>query len=180
VNPEDHLGAIHAGELSRRFYGYGWDIPIPYIVRMNKNGVDELYDSDTYFYSSLSGQLATTSSSTVYQTRFDDGSFMQYEYIDNAWTVTDKAGVVYKFGHSTTTRQDNATNTSEVYKWMLEEVRDKNDNYVSYEYYKDGGEIYPDTITYTGHDTTDGPFTVEFVREARDDIDTSSDPNLVL
>jgi hypothetical protein len=40
-------------------FGYGWSINIPYIERVNRYGVDRLYD--TYeFYSSLDGDLAST------------------------------------------------------------------------------------------------------------------------
>lgn len=47
--------------------GYGWSLNIPYIERLNKKGVDNLYNQDfahTYFYSSLSGELlySTTTS----------------------------------------------------------------------------------------------------------------------
>jgi len=50
---------------------------------------------------------------------------------------------------------------------MLEEVRDLNDNYIKYEYYKNDGQIYPSKVKYTGYNTTDGIFEVEFLRESR-------------
>ena len=41
-------------------FGYGWSLDIPYIERLNKLGVDNLYNQDrehSYFYSPLSGEL---------------------------------------------------------------------------------------------------------------------------
>jgi hypothetical protein len=43
-----------------------------------------------------------------------------------------------------------------VYRWMLDEVRDRNGNYVKYEYQQDSNQIYPYKIKYTGGGTTDG------------------------
>ena len=53
-------------------FGYGWSLNIPYIQRLNKNGSDKLYDpeADSYFYSSLDGELvfAGTDSSFIPKT----------------------------------------------------------------------------------------------------------------
>src|SRR5437867_2334908 len=57
---------------------------------------------------------------------------------------------------------------------MLEEVRDSNNNYITYAYYKDGGQIYPSSITYTGNGATPGIFEIDFLREVRSDMATSS------
>jgi len=151
--------------------GYGWSVNIPYIERVNKTGTDKLYTSD-YFYSSLSGELLNVSSG-VYAPKVENGAFLKYSLASNVWTVTDKSGTVYKFGTNAAERQDNPSNSSQVYKWMLQEVRDTNNNYIKYEYYKDAGQIYPDTITYTGNASTDGIFEVEFTRESRSDVVTS-------
>lgn len=151
--------------------GYGWKFNIPYIERVNKTGTDKLYTSD-YFYSTLSGELVQVSSG-VYAPKVENGNFIKYSFASNVWTLTDKNGTVYKFGTNAAERQDNPSDSSKIYKWMLQEVRDPNNNYVKYEYYKDGGQIYPDTITYTGNGSTDGIFEVEFTRESRSDINKS-------
>jgi hypothetical protein len=57
---------------------------------------------------------------------------------------------------------------------MLEEVRDLNDNYISYEYFKDNGQIYPSKITYTGHGATDGIYEVDFAGSYNPDIATTT------
>ena len=40
-------------------FGYGWSINIPYIERINRRGVDKLYN-EYNFYSTLDGELAST------------------------------------------------------------------------------------------------------------------------
>ena len=91
--------------------------------------------------------------------------FPEYKYVDDEWwQVTDKFGTVYTFGAASTTRQHKANQATTTFKWMLQEVRDLNDNYISYEYFKDNGQIYPYKITYTGSGSTDGIYEVEFAR----------------
>ena len=147
--------------------GYGWSPSIPTIKLLNKNGVDLLYSS-TDFISSVDGELFNVSGST-YQPRVDNGTFRTYTFANNIWTVTDKDGKVYTFGSTAAARQDNPSDTSKIYAWYLEQVRDPNDNYIKYTYCKDAGQIYPSTIVYTGNGTTDGNLSVVFNREARTD-----------
>ncbi|MFH1255610.1 MAG: RHS repeat-associated core domain-containing protein [bacterium] len=103
-----------------------------------------------------------------YGAKIDNGEFLKYEFHDNAWTATDKKGTVYKFGFSASSRQD-SENGEKIFKWMLDEIRDANGNYVKYEYYKDSGQIYPYKIKYTGHDSDEGIFQINFIREIRND-----------
>ena len=52
---------------------------------------------------------------------------------------------------------------------MLEKVTDSNGNYIRYTYTKDGNQIYPSQIIYTGQGSTDGPATITFATQARPD-----------
>ncbi len=151
--------------------GYGWNISIPYIERINRKGTDKLY-TENYFNSSLSGELISLGG-TSYGSKVDNGEFLKYEFSNNSWLVTDKQGTKYKFGYSAATRQDDPTDSAKVFKWMLEEIRDTNDNFIRYEYFKDQGQIYPSKIFYTGSGSTDGIFEVEFLRQTRTDASFS-------
>src|SRR3989338_5614611 len=144
------------------FVGYGWSLSLPSITRLSKNGVDRMYE-DQYFSSSLSGELVAVSLTDdvhgEYAAKVENGGFLIYEYDSSGyWMVTDKSGTVYTFGSSEDTRQDDSTDSTRVYAWMLEEVYDTNDNFVSYSYSKDQGQIYPSKITYTGSGSTEGIF----------------------
>ena len=154
-------------------FGSGWFLNIPSIKRINKNGSDNLY-AESFFNSSLSGELKLVNSTDglhgEYQAEVENGDFLKYELTsNNYWQVTDKTGTVYTFGFTTSSRQDNPSDQSQIYQWLISETRDTNDNYIKYEYFKDAGQIYPDTITYTGNGETDGIFYIEFLRESRTD-----------
>ncbi|MFA6023721.1 MAG: SpvB/TcaC N-terminal domain-containing protein [Candidatus Gracilibacteria bacterium] len=154
------------------FYGSGWSLGIPAITRLNKTGVNTMYDENN-FSSSLSGELVPISGSPYgeYSSKVEDGSFLNYSFnSDNSWSVTDKSGTVYSFGAAAESRQEDPADASRVYKWMLEEVRDSNDNFVRYEYFEENGQIYPESIHYTGHGSTDGSFAIEFTLESREDV----------
>jgi RHS repeat-associated protein len=156
--------------------GYGWSVPIPFITRTPKHGVNSLYGTGAFFHdfvSSLDGDLTmVTSAGTsdpdegTYAAKTENGQFLSYSYLSGAWTVTDKRGQTYVFGATAADRQDDPANPSHVYKWMLSETRDANNNFVDYSYYKHAGQIYPDTIAYTGNGATAGIYEVKFVRES--------------
>ncbi|MFZ2707526.1 MAG: immunoglobulin-like domain-containing protein, partial [Minisyncoccia bacterium] len=151
-------------------YGYGWSVGIPAISRLNKEGVNNLYTQNT-FTSSLDGELVliTAGSPAIYRAKYDSGAYNTYAYTGTAWTITGKDGTVFKLGSTAASRQDDIANTANVYQWMLDEVRDTNNNFARYTYFKNAGQIYPDSIFYTGSGSTDGIFEVNFIREARVD-----------
>lgn len=156
-----------AGNTS--LFGYGWSLSIPTIYRVNRLGTNNLYGSSTVFQSSLDGELVQVGTTSEYRPRVDGGEFRKYTFSDDAWTIEDKMGSRMFLGSTTAARRSDPSDASRIFSWHLEEQRDANDNYVKYEYFKDAGQIYPETITYTGHGTTDGDFTVDFTRESRND-----------
>ncbi len=162
--------------LEDGIFGYGFRISIPHIEVINRRGVNVMY-SDGYFSSSLLGELGTTTTPNEYRAKIEDGSFLKYTRSTSpsgsSWTMTDKRGTAYTFGASSQSRQDNPSNPTQVFKWMLEEIRDTNANFVRFEYAKDQGEIYPSKIIYTGNGVADGIYTVEFIRTPRPDVRTS-------
>lgn len=165
LTPEVSLVYNSADANLDSIVGSGWALNIPSIQRLNKTGTNNLYSTD-YYTSSLSGELVSLGANT-YAAKVENGDFLTYTKNTNGWTVKDKSGTVYTFGLNVQARQDNSADTAKIYKWMLEEVRDTNNNYISYEYYKDAGQIYPSRIVYTGNGSTAGIFEVNFDRAAR-------------
>jgi hypothetical protein len=112
-----------------------------------------------------------TSTTTTYRAKVDDGSFNAYSFTGNSWTVYDKKGTRYLYGSDDSGRMyDTTTGTSsKTYKWVLQEARDTNDNYIKYTYHRDGNELYPYQISYTGHGSSDVPFTITFGTSTRTD-----------
>jgi RHS repeat-associated protein len=155
--------------------GYGWSLSIPYIQRLNKTGSQNLYGTSSrsqYYTSSIDGELATTTTATTTQTfaaKFDEGPFNSYSFTNNVWTMYDKSGTRYTFGASDLSQQNASASSTQIYKWMLSEIRDTNNNFIHFYYWKDNNQIYPLSITYTGNGVTEGAFTVTFATSTRTD-----------
>jgi hypothetical protein len=68
----------------------------------------------------------------------------------------------------------------QIYKWMLQEIRDTNNNYVRYVYTKDSGQIYPSQIVYTGNGGADGIFEIDFSKTSNTDTPTNYHPGFLV
>jgi hypothetical protein len=107
-----------------------------------------------------------------YAAKIDDGSFNSYTFATTSWTVYDKRGTKYTYGSDDLGRMYDTTNGTSTltFRWMVQEVRDTNGNYIKYTYLRDTNVLYPYKITYTGNGSTDGPFTITFSTSTRPDI----------
>ncbi len=152
--------------------GQGWSLNVPYIELMNKKGIDKMYTEPVY-YSSLSDELVDLGSGQ-FGSKVDNGEFLKYTFENQKWVVLDKEGKKYTFGTTENSRQDDPTDANRIFKWMLEEIRDTNGNVISYEYFKDQGQIYPAKVFYTKNGLDNGIFEVEFLRQTRPDQYSSS------
>ncbi|OGZ63367.1 MAG: hypothetical protein A2639_01720 [Candidatus Staskawiczbacteria bacterium RIFCSPHIGHO2_01_FULL_34_27] len=155
-------------------FGYGFEANIPKIERINKHGVNKLYDYKD-FRSSLSGELVNISSED-YVAKIENGSFLKYKLIDGVWIITDKKGTLYKFGRFDSSKIYDFSNTDKIYAWYLDEVVDTNGNSIKYFYTKNVADnfLYPDKIVYTGSGAEAGIFSVEFKKEFRPDSYTKN------
>ena len=143
--------------------GYHWSLTEYFISRTNKKGVDQMYEWDDFIVNTpfSSGELVELEEG-IFGEKIEN-SFARYEKMpDNSWLVTDKRGNTYKFGLTGTARQSDPANPENTFKWMLEEIRDSNDNFIRYSYQKRDNQIYPQKILYTGHGSEDGVFEVRF------------------
>jgi RHS repeat-associated protein len=122
--------------------------------------------------------LAPISTSTNLRAKVDTGSHLSYSLANNTWTVYDKNGTRYLYGSDDSGRMyDTSTGTStNTYKWMLQEIRDTNDNYIKYQYNRDNNELYPYKVTYTSNGSTDGIDTITFATSTRTDVRVSYAP----
>lgn len=161
--------------------GYQWNLNTYFIKRANKKGVEKLYSEKDFVASTPvgAGELIATQLTNGQYGHYGqktDNSFAKYEYKDDgSWLVTDKQGTQYKFGSTDEGRQFDPDDSSRIYQWMLTEIRDRNDNFIRYTYFKDNGQIYPKTIHYTGHGADDGIFEVRFLPFANDETGSLRD-----
>src|SRR3989338_6635589 len=147
--------------LINNLFGYGWSVNVPYIQRINKKGSESLH-SDYYFFSSLDGELATTTgiaTTTSFAPRVENGSFLSYSLTNNVWTIYDKKGTRYSFCITTNSRQDNPSESGE--RLLLKSITETG--------YADDGALTTlpvSTFSYatsTKTWTENGNFTIPFV-----------------
>ncbi|MDH5597023.1 MAG: hypothetical protein OEY44_02870, partial [Candidatus Peregrinibacteria bacterium] len=149
--------------------GYHWSLTDFSIRRVNKTGVEKLYEENHFIASTPfeSGELIvldlTDDSHGSYSQRFE-ASFARYEFLpENKWVVTDKGGTKYIFGQTEQARSFDPKEPARTAEWKLEEIRDTHDNFIRYQYYRSGNKLYPKTIRYTGNGTEEGVFEVRFL-----------------
>lgn len=155
--------------------GFGWNLDLPSIERKNVDGLQKLYTSEN-FTSSLDGDLRKTGVNGAvrsFSAKIDGGNFSKYEFVDNAtggaWTLKTKTGTKYTFGSTDDSRLSNPADASKVFRWHLTRQEDKNGNFVSYEYTKQNGQVYPLVIKYSGNGTDSGIYSVRFNLQDRPD-----------
>ena len=75
------------------------------------------------------------------------------------WEITDTKGTKYKFGAGVATRIQGSVSGlgTQIFKWCLEEIRDRDGNYMKMTYTPDQGQGYLSQIDYTGNGTGIGP-----------------------
>jgi len=147
--------------------GHGWDLQTAWIARTPKYGVVELYDHNE-FVLYFGGQMHELKSINLvdgehgqYGIRFSSGIDIYIEWnLDDSWTLFSSDGTEVTFGASTDSRQDDANDFTNVAKWMIDRTEDTNGNYITYEYYKDSGQIYPAEINYSRFENDDGVYSV--------------------
>ncbi|MCX6784416.1 MAG: hypothetical protein NTV81_00575, partial [Candidatus Komeilibacteria bacterium] len=154
------------------FAGYGWSFPTNAIYRSTRHGSDQLFERND-FTANISGNsqelIVVNQQAGLYGAKLES-SFVKYEFSNNYWLATDTKGNQYTFGASDETRQTDPENNAHVYKWLLERVEDRNGNFITYTYFHDRGQVYPETIRYTGHGDDPGLFEVRFIRKGRPNI----------
>ncbi len=146
--------------------GFGWELSLPSIERDSRSGTDKLY-TDNYFKLNLGGSadlvpISVDGSGYGSYGKRIESDFNDVQYSASGWVVIDKLGTRYTFGRESVSKQTNPNDSTKVYKWMLSEIRDTNSNFVKYEYVKDGNQVYPKRIVYTGSGTTDGIYEIKF------------------
>ncbi len=148
--------------------GFGWNLSQYYISLNPRYGVDKMYETNEFVANTpldnaeIIDVNLTDSKHGIYGAKIEV-AFQKYEFLSNdTWKVTDKNGTQYFYGQTAASRQDDPNDSTRIYKWMLDEIRDTNGNWIKFDYYKDSGQIYPRSINYTGNGIEQGLMTVKF------------------
>jgi RHS repeat-associated protein len=186
IQPQLSLSYNNGGGNS--WMGLGWNLTIPSITIDTRWGVpryDSINETETYTLNGQQlspvahrGDLGPRTGEKIFHPRVE-GSFQRIVRHGSTpstywWEVTDKSGVIYIYGKDdAAVLTDGSGNRA---SWCLQEVRDLNQNFVKYHYTKQedtglangsvpGQEIYVSKITYTGHGSTEGKYSVDFIRD---------------
>ncbi|MCA9397446.1 hypothetical protein KC573_01340, partial [candidate division WWE3 bacterium] len=141
--------------------GYGWSLFSPAVVRLNKNGVDQIY-SRSDFQSSYDGEL-TEADANEFIPRVQTSSFKTYTLGGTDWVTYSQDGTKYTFGSTTNARQRAYSTSTDIYAWYLDEIQDANGNKIKYEYIQSEGKVYPSKIFYGYDSLGDNAYEVDFV-----------------
>jgi RHS repeat-associated protein len=189
MQPE--LFISYSSEAANGWLGVGWDLVTPFITLDTKWGAprfDQVSETETYL---LNGQqLSPVGHRGTLIDRKTDRQFYprvesEFQKIvrhgskpsDYWWEITEKDGTKYFYGGKpgTGVLNDLVLKTTEgnIAHWALAETRDLNNNFVSYLYTKvsdmgvadgtvPGYQLYIKKISYTGHDTKEGKYSIVF------------------
>ncbi|HCC23446.1 TPA: hypothetical protein DF272_04720, partial [Candidatus Falkowbacteria bacterium] len=156
--------------------GAGWQMSTLSIQRLNKFGVDQLYNQSV-FTSSLSGELMALEVDDqgfgVYGGKIETGAKLVYLYDASGWTIKTKTGLTYYLGNQETARLSNPDNQAEIFAWYITEMTDLNTNSIQYFYDKENNNVYLSRIVYGGDENNEGIYTINFAYEQRPDATVS-------
>ncbi len=136
--------------------GVGWELDLGAIQRPQPSSGAVSYSSDNFLYTSNGSTISLVSmGSGKYQAKIE-GAFSKIQQLTASdsrpyWVVTDKVGRRFMFGQTAASRQDDPSNSANIYKWKLDKIVDTNGNYIAISYFKDNGQIYLSRIQYTGN-----------------------------
>jgi RHS repeat-associated protein len=192
---EPEINIQYNSEGGNGWLGLGWDLTINAVTIETRWGVPR-YDAtlETETYSINGAQLSPVAHRAVPIARTAEKQF--HPRVENAfdkiirhgtnptnywWEVTDKGGTINSYGGTASGGVDaNAVlkdANGNIAFWALTETRSTNNNFVRYLYVtvmdagntggNTGKDLYLSSITYTGHNTTPGKYTIDFVRNTQ-------------
>ena len=167
LQPELQLNYSSQRQGRGSLYGNGWEINFPSIERSAKLGVNNIYSANDFVLNFAGGGNLIPLDVDVngYGTYGAEveSAFNKVEFLaEDFWQVTTKTGVIYTFGQTAVSRQDDPNDATRIFRWYLQSVEDTNGNIIDYQYWKDSGQIYPKEISYSDDATENSIFTVRF------------------
>ncbi|MBF0618719.1 MAG: VCBS repeat-containing protein [Candidatus Omnitrophica bacterium] len=159
IQPNISLG-YNSSSRQMGFAGVGWGLDFGSIQISTKKGIPKYDGTDNYvLVQNGSVQNLVYDSVVGFYRSEREGSFARVQKQTSGWLLTDKKGVKYYFGNTDDSRQYDSANSGHVFQWALNRVEDLNGNYMTIVYMGDQGQIYPQTISYTGNSlSTMAPF----------------------
>ena len=171
-----NLSLVYNSQGGEGLLGLGWALSgLSAVTRVPTDfyheGYIDVVDFDSNDKFALAGQRLIPIGGDQYRT--ENESFSKITLYGSStnpsyFKVETKEGLELYYGNTSDSRVE-ASGTSNVYAWNLNQVRDKNGNFynISYTETTSTGEIYPANINYSCYESTAGDYTIEFGYETR-------------
>lgn len=180
---QPNLVLSYASSGGNGWVGMGWKLEMGTIERQTRWGVlyqpttQEELDGKVYtiHLNGLSIDLVQDTTDPLLYHEKIKGSFLRIKKLSTdgtaGWEITDTKGTKYRFGTGATTRIQGTVGSlgTQIFKWCLERVEDRDGNYMTMTYTSDQGQGYLSQIDYTGNGTTAPTNRVKFYLEDRTD-----------
>lgn len=151
--------------------GVGWSLPVAYVERQSRKGVDLAGDA---FFASVEGDEGDlVASDGAYRFQVDHRQTQLRKFVAADGTVTWKAylrsGLIYTFGTTADSRVSDPLATASVLRWYVTQVEDRSGNRIEYTYRAEERTSYLVSIAYGATATSGHLYTIELTYEARPD-----------
>jgi RHS repeat-associated protein len=175
ANIQPNLAIEYNSSAANGLFGDGWNIDLGSMERSTKNGIPKYDGSDAFVFRQAGAVREIVSvGGSIYRERIEE-SFLRFEFTNNTWIVTDKAGTQFSFG---TTGDAKLEKDGKTFAWYLDRIQDVHGNYltISYTSFGDHTRVYPSRVEYTGFTSPHlDPFAaVQFGYEDRQDLTSNA------
>jgi RHS repeat-associated protein len=152
------LGLKYSTGAGNGAFGIGWSLNLPSITRRTERRMVGFAGDEDAFY--LEGQELTPLGGGFYR-RIVENEASRIRRIagDGSWELTLKSGLLMRFGREASARSGEA---ERVLEWHVSEIRDTNDNVITFSYARHGGRAYLSSVSYA-------IYRLDFIYEDRPD-----------
>ncbi len=167
------LSIGYSGGSGKSELGVGWQLPVLHIYRSTDKGAPDFDEDDRFSVSGpgINDELVRVNTGEGLYRLKNEGAFVLFERHATAdsWTVHFPSGERALLGTSEASRQ---TSLGRAYKWFIARQEDRFGHFTRYEYLRDAGHVYLDSIHYQLHAAPEFQNHVELLYEARPDVFT--------
>lgn len=140
-------------------FGFGWTLPLARIQIDTDRGVADYLEPQFI----LDGETLVEMGGGRFRPRVEN-AFHRIQRVAEGWEITDKSGALTRLGTTAAARVTGPMPGDErTFAWLADAMRDTSGNEVTYEYLKDGGQLYVSRVAYAA-------FEIRFIYEARHDV----------
>ncbi|NOK01954.1 hypothetical protein HNV27_10110 [Myxococcus xanthus] len=158
------LELSYSGALGNGLVGVGWSLPVMSVRRSLRHGVPAYTSADELELVGISGGGRLVELPDGSWRLEGRGQEVKIERSGAGFLVTENGGTRYFLGTTANARQESAT-TGQVAAWFAEEVHHPAGHRITIQYFIDGGQVYPASLTWGPGES----FLVELLYEERQD-----------